>query len=193
MNEDLVILDRDGVLNRESPDHIKSPAEWIPLPGSLEAVVRLNHAGCRVVLATNQSGIARGYFTVGDFIDIQQHVAAELARLGGRLDAVFYSPDGPDSNSHLRKPRPGMLEEIGMRLGISLDGVPFVGDSLRDIRAARAAGARPVLVRTGNGERTLAEHGALDDVEVFDDLAAFAAHHLARRRSPGAPAVRAWR
>ena len=169
----LVILDRDGVLNAESPDHIKSPAEWQPLPGSLEAVARLNRAGWRVALATNQSGIARGLFSHDDFAAIQRHIDERLAALGGRIDPVLYSPDGPGSDSPMRKPRPGMLEEIARRLGITLTGVPFVGDSCRDVAAARAAGAMPVLVRTGNGEATLAAGEDLADVSVYPDLAAF--------------------
>ncbi len=169
----LVILDRDGVLNAESPDHIKSPAEWHPLPGSLEAVARLTRAGWQVALATNQSGIGRGLFTEDDFAAIQRHIDERLATLGGRLDPVLYSPHGPDSDSPMRKPGPGMLEEIARRLGVELAGVPFVGDSWRDIAAARAAGAQPVLVRTGYGESTLAQGKDLDGVPVYADLAAF--------------------
>lgn len=174
MSRGLIIVDRDGVLNAESPDHIKSIAEWHPIPGSLEAVARLNAAGWRVALATNQSGIARGLFTEADFHAIQAHIAARLAELGGRIDPVLHSPDGPESDSPMRKPAPGMLVEIARRLDIDLAGVPFVGDSRRDIEAARAAGAQPVLVRTGNGEATLRAGGEdLAGVPVYTDLAAF--------------------
>lgn len=173
MKERLVILDRDGVLNAESPDHIKSLDEWLPLPGSLDAVARLCRARVRVAMATNQSGIARGLFNEEDLRAIHRHINAELARIGGRIDPIMYSPDGPDSASRRRKPGPGMLEEIAIHCGVSLDGVPFVGDSLRDMEAARAAGARPVLVRTGNGRET--EHTVPDliGVDVYDDLAGF--------------------
>lgn len=180
MGARLVILDRDGVLNHESDEFIKSPAEWHPLPGSLEAVARLNAAGWRVALATNQSGIARGLMTEADFHAIQRHIDARLADLGGRIDPVLHSPDGPDSDSPLRKPRPGMLLEIARRLDVDLADVPFVGDSARDIEAARAAGARPVLVRTGYGEKTLQTTGIdLADVPVYADLAAFVDDWLA--------------
>ncbi|MDX1609177.1 MAG: D-glycero-beta-D-manno-heptose 1,7-bisphosphate 7-phosphatase [Halofilum sp. (in: g-proteobacteria)] len=178
MSRGLVILDRDGVLNAESPDHIKSVEEWLPLPGSLEAVARLCRAHVRVALATNQSGIARGLFDEADLQAIHRHINAELGRIGGRLDPIVYSPDGPGSNSPRRKPNPGMLHEIAARCGVDLNGVPFVGDSWRDIEAARAAGARPVLVRTGNGRTTEREAPDLSGVEVYDDLAAFVDHYL---------------
>lgn len=180
----LVILDRDGVINAESDAHIKSVAEWHPLPGSLEAIVRLNRAGFRTALATNQSGIARGLFSEADLATIHAHIAAAIARPGGELDPVVYSPDGPGSDAWRRKPRPGMLLEIAARLGVALDGVPYVGDSGRDVEAARAAGARPVLVRTGNGEATLAAGHDLGDVAVYDDLSAFADAWLAAGVAP---------
>ncbi len=185
MTAPLVILDRDGVINVESDAHIKSVAEWHPLPGSLEAIARLNRAGFRTALATNQSGIARGLFSEADLATIHEHIARELARFGGQLDPVVYSPDGPGSDAWRRKPRPGMLIEIAERLGVELDGVPYVGDSWRDIQAARAAGARPVLVRTGHGDATLTAGHDLGAIDVYDDLAAFADAWLA---AGGAPA-----
>jgi len=183
----VVIIDRDGVLNAESPDHVKSPAEWHPLPGSLEAVARLNAAGWRVAMATNQSGIARGMLSHDDFHAIQALIDERLAALGGAIGPVLYSPDDRDSASPMRKPRPGMLLEIARRLDITLTGVPFVGDARRDIDAARAAGALPVLVRTGYGERTLAEGGDLEGVAVHDDLAAFTDAWLAEHGQGAAP------
>lgn len=174
MSARLVIIDRDGVLNAESAEHIKSPAEWQPLPGSLEAVARLHAAGWRVAMATNQSGIARGLLSEADFHAIQATIDERLAALGARIDPVLYSPHDRDSDSPMRKPRPGMLLEIARRLDVDLAGVPFVGDGQRDIDAARAAGARPVLVRTGWGEHTLAAGGDLDGVAVYRDLAEFA-------------------
>lgn len=174
-----MILDRDGVINVESDDHIKSVDEWQPLPGSLEAIARLNGVGWRTALATNQSGIARGLFDEAALAAIHEHINAELARLGGVLDPIVYSPDGPGVAAPRRKPRPGMLLEIAERLGVDLAGVPYVGDSARDIHAARAAGARPVLVLTGNGAQTVASGIELEDVDVFDDLADFADAWLA--------------
>ena len=184
MGAGLVILDRDGVINAESPTHIKSIAEWHPLPGSLEAIARLNRAGYRTALATNQSGIARGLLDTAALEAIHAHINAELAPLGGLLAPIVYSPDGPGEDAPRRKPRPGMLLEIGERLGVDLAAVPYVGDSRRDIEAARAAGARPVLVRTGYGAHTLAEGGDLAGVEVHADLAAFASAWLARAPEP---------
>lgn len=174
----LVILDRDGVLNEESPDHVKSIEEWLPLPGSLEAVARLCRAHVRVALATNQSGIARGLLDEEGLNAIHRHINAELARIGGRLDPILYSPHGPESDSHWRKPNPGMLLEIARRCDADLSRVPFVGDSVRDIEAARAAGARPVLVRTGYGRETERSGTDLSDVEIHDDLATFVDAYL---------------
>ena len=187
MTARLVILDRDGVLNEESEAHIKSVAEWHRLPGSLEAIARLNAAGYRTALATNQSGIARGLLSEDDLAAIHDHINAELAPLGGRLDPILHSPDAPGSGAPWRKPRPGMLLEIARRLDVDLNGVPYVGDSRRDLEAARAAGATPVLVRTGNGERTLAAGGDLADVAVHDDLAAFVDAWLAEHAGGTAP------
>lgn len=169
----LVIIDRDGVLNAESPDHIKSLEEWLPLPGSLEAVARLCRARVRVAMATNQSGIARGLLTEDDLRAIHRHINAELARMGGRIDPIMFSPEGPGSDSPRRKPGPGMLHEIASHCGTTLERVPFVGDSWRDIQAARAAGARPVLVRTGYGRETERTAPDLTGVRVYDDLSGF--------------------
>lgn len=170
----LIVLDRDGVINAESDAHIKSIDEWLPLAGSLEAIARLNRAGYRTALATNQSGVARGLLTEDDLRMIHAHIEAVLERIGGRLEPIVYSPDGPGSGSTRRKPAPGMLLEIASRLGVSLADVPYVGDSWRDVQAARAAGATPVLVRTGHGPVTLAGGHDLTGVAVHDDLTAFA-------------------
>lgn len=171
----LIILDRDGVINEDSDDYIKSPDEWIPIPGSLEAVARLNRADYRVVVATNQSGIARGYFELDTLSQIHEKMYRMLASHGGRIDAVFYCPHGPEDACACRKPRPGLFEEIAGRLRLPLEAVPAVGDSLRDITAARAVGAKPILVRTGKGERTLAQGEGLDNVPVYDNLASYVA------------------
>ncbi|HRD64557.1 MAG TPA: D-glycero-beta-D-manno-heptose 1,7-bisphosphate 7-phosphatase [Candidatus Competibacter sp.] len=172
----LIILDRDGVINIDSDAFVKSPEEWIPIPGSLEAIARLNHAGYRVVVATNQSGIVRGLFDLETLNLIHRKMHRMVQEVGGLIDAVFFCPDVDEANPY-RKPNPGMLLEIGRRLKCGLQGVPVVGDDVRDIRAARAANARPLLVRTGKGVRTLErEWGICANVQIFDDLAAAASY-----------------
>lgn len=168
----LVILDRDGVINEDSDAYIKSPAEWVPIPGSLEAIARLNHAGFRVVVATNQSGIARGLFDMEALDGIHQRLHSELAKVGGQIDGIYFCPHGPDDGCACRKPEPGLFEEIAIRNNAVLDEVPAIGDTLRDLVAARAVGARPILVRTGKGRA--AEHQVPKEwaVPVYDNLAA---------------------
>ncbi|MGD2052556.1 MAG: D-glycero-beta-D-manno-heptose 1,7-bisphosphate 7-phosphatase [Gammaproteobacteria bacterium] len=169
----LIILDRDGVINEDSDDYIKSPDEWIPIPGSIDAIARLNHAGYIVTVASNQSGIARGYFNLETFAAMNVKMSDMLSHSGGRIDAMFFCPHGPDDGCDCRKPRPGLLTEIGNRFQTSLANVMFVGDNINDIKAARAAGAKPVLVRTGKGEQTARMIAANnpDNVPVYDDLA----------------------
>lgn len=169
----LVILDRDGVVNEDSEEYIKSPDEFVPIPGSLTAIARLNHAGYRVVIASNQSGIARGLFSVETLHRIHDKLHRLLATVGGKVDAIVYCPHGPDEGCGCRKPAPGMLQDIALRLGVSLRGVPVVGDAARDLEAARAVDAVPVLVRTGKGEGTLDQLGQTPGVAVYSDLAAF--------------------
>ncbi len=174
----LVILDRDGVINIESEAFIKSADEWEPIPGSLEAIATLNRAGYQVVVVTNQSGLARGLFNIEALHAIHEKMHNAVIHAGGHIDAVFYCPHGPDDQCSCRKPKPGLLLEIAQRLNISLKGVPFVGDSLRDLQAAVAAKAMPVLVRSGKGQATL-DKGLSDDVygldmSVYKDLAEFA-------------------
>jgi len=171
----LVILDRDGVINHDSAAYIKSPEEWKPIPGSLEAIALLNQAGCHVVVATNQSGIARGLFDMSTLNAIHAEMHRAVALAGGRIDAVFFCPHAADSNCECRKPKPGLLLEIAERLNVDMAGVPLAGDSLRDMEAAAAVGARPMLVLTGKGRRTRAAGGLPAGTEVFDDLAAIAA------------------
>tara|TARA_R110000787_G_scaffold20281_8_gene60353 strand:- start:328 stop:873 length:546 start_codon:yes stop_codon:yes gene_type:complete len=175
----LIILDRDGVINEDSDDYIKSPAEWHPIPGSLEAIAQLSRTGWRVFVASNQSGIGRGLFTYQDLFDIHALMNQRIAELGGRLEGISFAPEHPDQASEMRKPRPGMLLDIARRAKLSLEGVPFVGDSLSDIQAAQAAGARPILVRSGKGRRTESGPG-LEGVPIYDDLAAYVAECLAR-------------
>ena len=181
----LVLLDRDGVINEDSEQFIKSPEEWQPIPGSLEAIARLNQAGYRVVVVTNQSGIARGLFDPVMLDRIHRKMHAALAAAGGKIDAVFFCPHGPRDGCRCRKPRPGLFEDVARRLNISLHDVYAVGDALRDLEAARAAGARPVLVRTGKGSATERAGKGLKGVPVFADLSAFADALLADRLDCG--------
>ena len=175
MVDRVVILDRDGVINEDSEHFVKSIDEWIPLPGSIDAIVRLSHAGYRIAVATNQSGLARGLLTPADLDTMHRKLRDLLAEQGGRIEMIVYCPHGPEDGCGCRKPKPGMLEEIGSRLSVNLAGVPFVGDSLGDILAARAAGATPWMVRTGKGEDTLAcGSPALTGVPVYADLASVA-------------------
>ncbi len=153
----LVILDRDGVINQDSASYIKSPDEWKPIPGSLEAIARLTQAGYHVVVATNQSGIGRGLFEMATLNAIHDKMHRAASQAGGRIDAVFYCPHSQDANCSCRKPRTGLLDEIGRRFGASLKDVPFIGDSNRDLEAAVAVGARPILVLTGKGAKTQRE------------------------------------
>jgi D-glycero-D-manno-heptose 1,7-bisphosphate phosphatase len=167
----LIVLDRDGVINFDSEHFIKSPDEWRPIPGSLEAIARLNQAGYRVVVATNQSGVGRGLFGMTTLTEIHDKMFKSLHQVGGRIDAVFFCPHAADSNCDCRKPKPGMLQQIGVRFGVDLDQVPVVGDGLRDLQAAAAIGARPILVLTGKGEKTHAAGNLPDGTTVFPDLA----------------------
>lgn len=180
MTDRLVILDRDGVINHDSDDYIKSPDEWIPIPGSLEAIARLSHAGFRVTVATNQSGLARGLFTITTLNAIHQRLREQVEAEGGRIEMIAFCPHGPDDGCDCRKPRPGLLLEIAARFNVSLADVPFIGDSLRDIQAARAVGAQPWLVCSGKGESTLERlrrqgtDDALRQLPIYPDLNAAA-------------------
>jgi D-glycero-D-manno-heptose 1,7-bisphosphate phosphatase len=172
----LVILDRDGTINQDSDSFIKSPGEWRAIEGSVEAIARLTQSGYRAVVATNQSGIARGLFDTATLIAIHEALARAVAQAGGRIDAFFFCPHAADSACECRKPKPGMLLEVARRFNVSLANTYMVGDAHRDVEAAAAAGARPVLVLTGRGRRTLDEGGLPAGTAVFEDLAAFAAH-----------------
>ena len=166
----LIILDRDGVINFGSAQFIKSPEEWKPIPGSLEAIARLTREGWRVVVATNQSGLARGLFEMATLNAIHAKMHKAVAQAGGRIDAVFYCPHSAEMDCGCRKPKAGLFNEIAARYGSDLKGVPSVGDSLRDLLAAASVGARPLLVRTGKGEKTLAAGGLPADTPVFSNL-----------------------
>ena len=191
----LVILGRDGVLNAYREDHVKAPEEWQPIPGALEAVARLNHAGWHTVVATNQAGIGRGMIDMASINAVHAHMNRELMARGGRIDAVFFCPHAPEEQCDYRKPLPGMMLDIGRRYGVDLAHVPMVGDTLRDLQAAAAAGCEPHLVLTGRAEGLDADAVAqrvaqVPATQVHDDLPAFAEWLLRRGRAaqsmPGA-------
>ncbi|OGT00944.1 MAG: D-glycero-beta-D-manno-heptose-1,7-bisphosphate 7-phosphatase [Gallionellales bacterium RIFCSPLOWO2_12_FULL_59_22] len=168
----LIILDRDGVINFDSDQFIKKPEEWKPIPGSLEAIARLNQAGYRVAVATNQSGIGRGLLDMAMLNAIHDKMHKACALVGARIDAVFFCPHTNDHDCTCRKPKSGMLEEIAARYGLgNLDRVPVVGDSLRDLQPAAALGAQPYLVLTGKGAKTQEAGGLPEGTRVFADLA----------------------
>ena len=177
----LVILDRDGTINQASEEFVKSPEEWHPLPGALEAISRLNHAGFHVVLATNQSGLGRGLFDMAALNAVHAHMLKALASFGGRIDAIFYCPHAPDEGCACRKPAAGLLQQIEERYGVSLKGVPYVGDSLRDMQAAQTAQCAPHLVLTGRHADVQGQSlppGFPVSTHVHADLAAFVDHLL---------------
>ena len=175
MEQRYIILDRDGVINEDSDDYIKSPEEWIPIPGSLEAIARLEHAGYSVAVATNQSGIARGLFTEQDLNAMHRKLHHELARMGAHIDLIAWCPHGPGEGCSCRKPAPGLYQQLASRWEVDLSGMPVVGDSLRDLQAAVSVGASPILVRTGKGRKTEEQLQELGNVPVFDNLEQVAA------------------
>ncbi len=166
----LVILDRDGVINYDSAEFIKKPEEWNPIPGSLEAIARLNQAGYRIVVATNQSGVGRGLLDMATLGAIHDKMHKALAQIGGRIDAVFYCPHAQDANCNCRKPKPGLLEDIARRFNVGLTGVPCIGDSMRDLQAAAHVDAQPILVLTGKGKQTAAAGGLPAHTRTHADL-----------------------
>ena len=176
----LVILDRDGVINADSDAHIKSPTEWVPISGSLEAIASLTNAGMTVAVATNQSGLARGLFDIDTLNRIHGLMVERVGAVGGRIDAIAFCPHGPDAGCECRKPAPGLLLALAKRFGVSLVDVPVVGDSVRDLEAAVSVGARPILVRSGKGRLAAANLPAhLTGVLVVDDLESAVAAILA--------------
>lgn len=179
MNKKFVILDRDGVINYDADNHIRSPHEWQPIPGSLEAIARLYQANYRIVIATNQSGIGRGFFNVATLNAIHTKMQRVLAQQGGQIDAIFFCPHTGEANCSCRKPNPGMLTQISQRFDIDLQDVPMVGDALRDLQAAKQAGCSPHLVLTGKGLKTQQHPDLPANTKIHTDLAAFADHLLA--------------
>lgn len=177
-----IILDRDGVINFDSLEYIKSPDEWIPIPGSLEAVALLNRAGFKVIVATNQSGVARGYYDIETLDAIHEKMMRELASVGGYVEEIFFCPHHPEEACACRKPKPGMLEAIQKKFGITLTDTYYIGDSLADVGAARAVGCKLLLVMTGNGRTTLERNPELITVPQFADLAEAAQYVLTESR-----------
>ena len=175
----LVVLDRDGVINVDSDAFIKSPDEWVAIPGSLEAIARLNQAGYRVAIASNQSGIGRGLFDMAALNAMHEKMNRTAAAVGGRIDAVFFCPHTQEDECECRKPKPGMLQQIVERFEIDPEETPMVGDSLRDLQAGAALGFHLHLVLTGKGRKTLAEGNLPPNTKVHDDLRTFALDFLA--------------
>jgi len=174
----LIILDRDGVINKDSSSYIKSPEEWIPIKGSLEAIARLSQAGYEVVIITNQSGVGRGLFSADMLAQIHVRMIDYVQQYGGKIQTVLFCPHHPDEGCECRKPLTGLYQELASRLNVNYGGVYSVGDSIRDLLAAKSAGASPVLVKTGNGRKSLKEISndsriQLNDILVFDNLASF--------------------
>jgi len=169
----LLILDRDGVINQDSDAYIKSLDEWIPIPGSIEAIAQLSKAGWTVAVATNQSGIARGYYSLATLEAMHARLRTLVAEQGGEVGLIVYCPHGPEEGCPCRKPKPGMLHAIATHYAVDLAGVWFVGDSKGDLEAARTVDAQPVLVKTGKGEQTLSK-GVPEATLIFDDLASIA-------------------
>jgi D-glycero-D-manno-heptose 1,7-bisphosphate phosphatase len=178
----LVIVDRDGVINEDSDDYIKSVGEWRPIAGSLEAIGALTRGGYQVAVVTNQSGLGRGLFDEATLAAIHRHMLAAVHAAGGELAGIYYCPHAPDADCDCRKPRPGLFRNLERELGLSVRGAPYIGDKLSDVEAAEAAGARPILVRTGRGVAAEAA-AAARGVAVFDSLSAAAQHLLAESRA----------
>ncbi len=164
-----ILLDRDGVINHDANQFIKSPDEWLPIAGSLEAIALLNKAGYHVIVITNQSGVGRGLYSDATLTAIHAKMLRQLAAVGGHIQHIYYCPHLPDANCPCRKPKPGMLHQFSQDAGVDLSDIFFIGDSLRDLQAGQAAGAKPLLVKTGNGQHTLATHPDLN-IPIFEDL-----------------------
>ena len=184
----LIILDRDGTINEDRDDFVKSPEEWVPIPGALEAIARLNHAGWHTVVATNQSGLGRGTYDMAALNAMHIKMNQLLAKQGGRIDAVFFCPHAPEDVCTCRKPLPGLFVQIGERFSVDLKHVPVVGDSLRDLQAGVAVGCEPHLVRTGKAAALdAAQLGQLcaqvPGTQVHADLTAFAEYMVRRERA----------
>ncbi len=169
MMQSYVLLDRDGVINYDSDDFIKSADEWIPIPDSLEAIALLNHHDFKVAVITNQSGLSRGFYNEDTLAEIHNKMHLLTKEKGGEIDSIYYCPHGPDDNCKCRKPMPGLLTDFATEKNMSLYDIYFVGDKLADIQAAVSAGAKPILVKTGKGEKTLDNNPGLN-YPIFENL-----------------------
>jgi len=177
----MVILDRDGVINHVADDDVTTVDGWDPIPGSIEAISRLKKAGYLVTIATNHSGIARGLYSEKELLEMHEKMQKLLASRGASIDGIFYCPHGPEANCICRKPKPGLLFQIAKKFDIDLSQTPLVGDNISDIKAAKMANAKPVLVRTGKGEYVMQHFPEALDVPVYDDLAHFVRETLRRK------------
>jgi len=177
-----IILDRDGVVNYDSDEYIKSPDEWIAIPGSLDAIAELNRHGYQVLVATNQSGVARGFYDLEILDRIHEKFMHELAAVGGHVDEIFYCPHHPDEKCPCRKPQPGLFYQMQQKYPLNLAETYFIGDSLSDVQVARLVGCKPILVQTGKGEKTLAQHAEVAGVPYFPNLAKAVDYVLAQQR-----------
>ena len=166
-----IILDRDGVINFDSDHYIKNPDEWIAIPGSLEAIAQLNRAGYRVLVATNQSGVARGYYSLETLDEIHEKMQRELAEVGGHVEEIFFCPHHPDEKCQCRKPQPGLFQNMAKKYQINLADTFFVGDNLSDVQVAKVVGCKPLLVMTGKGAQMLEKNPELKTVKSFSNLA----------------------
>lgn len=169
----LIILDRDGVINEDSDNYVRSVEEWLPIPGSIEAIARLSKAGYMIAVATNQSGIARGYYPLSELEAMHDKMNQLVLEKGGKIDCIAFCPHSPDDGCCCRKPETGLVEQIESELNVSAEDAWFVGDSLRDLQCAEKTGCKPVLVKTGKGERTIAKGEGLEGIPVFNVLADF--------------------
>ena len=183
----LIILDRDGVINHDSDQYIKSPDEWVPLPGSIEAIAQLSQSGYRIAVATNQSGVGRGLFDMATLNAMHDKLHKLVQAAGGKIDAIFFCAHTNEDNCNCRKPKPGMFEQISARYAMDLTGIPCVGDSLRDLEAGVALGCTPYLVQTGKGKKTEAKGSLPEGTQVFANLAAVVTHLLSQPTSPSTP------
>ncbi|QTS83590.1 D-glycero-beta-D-manno-heptose 1,7-bisphosphate 7-phosphatase [Coxiella endosymbiont of Amblyomma nuttalli] len=172
----LIILDRDGVINYKSENYIKNPCEWIPIPGSLEAIACLNKADYQVVVATNQSGVGRGYYSLDTLETIHEKMQRELSKVGGYVDRIYFCPHVPEVKCNCRKPKPGLLHLIANDFPEAFPSSTFIGDSLQDIQAGQIVGCQVVLVKTGNGEETIIVGKGLEAVSIYEDLQDFVNH-----------------
>lgn len=172
MKKSLIILDRDGVINYDSLEYIKSPEEWEAIPGSLEAIAQLNRAGFYVIVVTNQSGIARGFYDLATLDEIHEKLTQELAAVGGHIEEIYFCPHHPDAHCQCRKPQPGLFQQIQKKYQVDFKDIYFIGDALTDVQVAQAVGCKPILVLTGKGQSTLERYPFLrEKIPCFDNLA----------------------